>query len=351
MAWDAAEATARAEAEAQRQAASEVELAHRVLGRSRRTTSLARQQIVLQLQSEDDLQSRFGVDAHELCFGAMAEAALGIEAFVCVPASELRTLLNDGLAALRREFETNGTDEDQLCMRYVLDEEAGSSDAIWPNGNLKLDHGQDGQLAAGRTATSEAGETRGKQLSDFVQHPKARLANLEEAEVAALRIYTTAAFKSINGPLRDLGRRERQEPHPLALTVVLIKSAVAKLRVVEAMSEDANREVALYRGMKNVTVPEEFLAAGGTEVAPLSATSDIQVALGYSASTAGVVLRLRTRSSMERGADLTFLSAFPGEKEYLFPPLTYLQPVQGAVPKQTVLGGARFTVLEVEPRA
>ena len=29
---------------------------------------------------------------------------------------------------------------------------------------------------------------------------------------------------------------------------------------------------------------------------------------------------------MERGADIAFLSAFPGEAEALFPPLTYLKP-------------------------
>ena len=82
--------------------------------------------------------------------------------------------------------------------------------------------------------------------------------------------------------------------------------------------------------MRNVTVPEEFLTRGGTEVGCQSTTADIHIALSYSASANGVLLRLRTRSSMERGADLTFLSCFPGEKEYLFPPLTYLQPVQGA---------------------
>ena len=40
----------------------------------------------------------------------------------------------------------------------------------------------------------------------------------------------TAAFKSINDPLRDFGRIERKEPHPLALTVVLLASATGKAR-------------------------------------------------------------------------------------------------------------------------
>ena len=44
----------------------------------------------------------------------------------------------------------------------------------------------------------------------------------------------------------------------------------------------------------------------------------------------------------------TFLSAFPGEREFLFSPLTYLQPVD----KQTItLGGMSFTLVTVEPNA
>ena len=54
----------------------------------------------------------------------------------------------------------------------------------------------------------------------------------------------------------------------------------------------------------------------------MSTTSDIHTAVSYSVSAHSVLVRLRTRSSMERGADLSYLSAYPGEKEYLYPPLT-----------------------------
>jgi hypothetical protein len=100
--------------------------------------------------------------------------------------------------------------------------------------------------------------------------------------------------------------------------------------------------------MRNVDIPQQFLTEGGTEVAPMSTTADIQIALAYSASAQGVLFRLHTKSAMQRGADLTFLSAFPGEKEYLFPPLTYLQPME-ASKKTITLAGATFTVLEIEP--
>ena len=50
---------------------------------------------------------------------------------------------------------------------------------------------------------------------------------------------------------------------------------------------------------------------------------------------------------MERGADLRFLSAFPEEVEYLYPPLTFLRP---SGRRDTILvGDVEYTVVEVEP--
>ena len=40
-----------------------------------------------------------------------------------------------------------------------------------------------------------------------------------------------------------------------------------------------------------------------------------QVAMEYSSSKNALILRLNTSSFMERGADISFLSAFPTEKE------------------------------------
>ena len=51
-----------------------------------------------------------------------------------------------------------------------------------------------------------------------------------------------------------------------------------------------------------------------------------------------MLLKLTTTSFRERGADLTFLSAFPGEKEILYPPLTHLKPA-GPVQEVTLAGG------------
>ena len=93
------------------------------------------------------------------------------------------------------------------------------------------------------------------------------------------------------------------------------------------------------------------MAQGGTELAPMSTTSDLSVAMRYSASSTDVLLRLITESFMQRGPDICFLSAFPGEAEFLFPPLTYLQPtgdVRPLVQRLSELNGG--AALEVGQR-
>mgnify|MGYP006166640603 CR=1 FL=1 len=67
-----------------------------------------------------------------------------------------------------------------------------------------------------------------------------------------------------------------------------------------------------------------------------------------------LLFKILSRSFMTRGADISFLSAFPGEAEYLFPPLTYLRPTgRKEVIKLTAQSTAEeveFTVIEVEPQ-
>jgi len=63
-----------------------------------------------------------------------------------------------------------------------------------------------------------------------------RRAQLKAAHVVALRLYTTAAFRSINGPLRDHGRTE---PHPFAATVFFLTDGIRRLRAISADAEQA----------------------------------------------------------------------------------------------------------------
>ena len=81
----------------------------------------------------------------------------------------------------------------------------------------------------------------------------------------------------------------------------------------------------------------------------MSTSSDLATAVRYSLSSRSLLLKIKTKSFMQRGADLQYLSAFPAEKELLYPPLTFLQPTGWSM--EHSVGGVKFTVIEVEPFA
>ena len=103
--------------------------------------------------------------------------------------------------------------------------------------------------------------------------------------------------------------------------------------------------------MRDEAVSESFTQRGGTELAPISTTTKLEVALKDGAAHAGgqcaLLLKLRTESFMQRGADLDFLSCFPGEKEVLFPPLTYLKPT-GKI-EELSAADVVYTIVDVVP--
>ena len=298
----------------------------------------------------------------------------------------------DGIEAIAREFAAHGTDEvireSRECLEYVLHERAGSNTKEFSNGNLKRDcdaHGcvldsrmTDEGLALRLRGADAPATAYGMRLADFVLHSFSVIAGLFPPEVLALRLYTTAAFRSLNTPLRD--QSATRPPHPFPITINYIKSGIGKLRAVEASQGDKGT-LDLWRGMKNLAATHAFKKDGGTELAPMSTTTDLAIAVKYAASPASLLLKIKTKSFMQRGApplnralvvthstprvlkcsrpdglqrpltgaDLTYLSAFPGEAELLYPPLTYLRPT--GVDMAFEAQGTCFTVVEVEPFA
>ena len=103
------------------------------------------------------------------------------------------------------------------------------------------------------------------------------------------------------------------EPHPLAATVSLLAEGIKMLRAVDT----SNAQLDLWRGMKSLGSTDEFEASGGTETAVMSTTSDPIVAVRYALSEASLMFKLDASSFMNRGADISFLSAFPGVRRPL----------------------------------
>jgi len=293
--------------------------------------------IVAALPDDQRIGGRFDADASQLMFGAAEESVLPIAQFMCVNVGQVVRLAmaeDNGLAAIEAEITAHGTDEDKECFQYVRYGKTGDNTKIWANGIL------------------DEGREPGLPLEWFhEQAPKE--AGLTIGMVLALRLYTTACYKSINNPLRGLNADYQprplspEQPHPLPVTVHLLTEGVKQLRAVEGATAGGRQKVTLWRGLRNVGIADAFLEAGGSEKAPMSATSNLEVAVRYSASACSVLLKLETSSFRERGADLSFLSAFPGEREVLYPPLTHLAPTR--TQRVTTDDGGVFTVIEARP--
>lgn len=174
----------------------------------------------------------------------------------------------------------------------------------------------------------------GQRLNDFAKKDEAKHAKLSPAEVAALRLYTSSTFRVINGPLRA-----GVQPHPFSFTTLLIYRALKKLRA-KHMAVLKFQTRYLWRGMRDRTVTEDFMLKGGVELGCMSTTSDLAVVAGYARSQAPLLLRIKVDNPMEMGADIRWLSMFPGEEEVLFPPLTFLKPMF----KQQVRNGVGIVV-------
>lgn len=100
----------------------------------------------------------------------------------------------------------------------------------------------------------------------------------------------------------------------------------------------------LWRGMRDMALDQDaFCAGGGTELAPMSTSADKTVALKYAHSTSPLLFKYVCQG-LAVGVNIQYLSVYPKEVEYLFPPLTFLQPV-GPPSKE-----GSFTVFTITPQ-
>ena len=108
------------------------------------------------------------------------------------------------------------------------------------------------------------GGKRGMRFSDFCALPISLFCKLSEAEVFAVRYYTTLGFSGINTPLRDQERRKRKQPHKLAVLVFILDRAIRKLRAWAGDTRERNEPKDLFRGMGKRQIFEKFMVEGGT---------------------------------------------------------------------------------------
>lgn len=181
----------------------------------------------------------------------------------------------------------------------------------------------------------------GMRLDDFVEKANAMLgpdaAKLDRVHVLALRLYTTSSYRQFNDPLRQHTR-----PHPFAFSVYFLAEGLRLLKGVAAQRSGFANKGTLWRGMRDMTVLDDFREMGGTELAAMSTSTSMDTAWGYAQSRTPLVFKFENRG-FTRGCSIDFLSVYPGEKEVLYAPLTYILYKREYVEHNT-------TVIVVEPQ-
>ncbi|EOD31475.1 hypothetical protein EMIHUDRAFT_231872 [Emiliania huxleyi CCMP1516] len=125
-------------------------------------------------------------------------------------------------------------------------------------------------------------------------------------------------------------------------TIHAINSIIVKLSPL-------TRITPLYRGWTGATLPEAFFKPdalgfrGGVEYGFSSTTTDRAQAVQYAAGKASTVLEL-VMGMIDRGADISWLSQYPHERETLLPPLMGLQVRSTGVEGSTLVVQCSFSI-------
>ena len=109
----------------------------------------------------------------------------------------------------------------------------------------------------------------------------------------------------------------------------------------------------VYRGIAGMALPPEFWrpneygVRGGVEGAFMSTTTSRQVAMGYAAggtsSKFGIVIEVQ-QGMVNRGADISWLSQYPHEREILFGPLTGIEVLNTHIDGSVIVIACSFSI-------
>ena len=233
----------------------------------------------------------------KLVCGAFADGARGLGHLLGEDELVLMEKVRGGVKAMELEIKMYGDEETIELFDYVVNQRTSEKEF------------ENGIRDKGRLETC---------LADFLSHWVALEAKLNECEVVALRMYSMQAFKHINNPLRDQERVRAGKPHPLAVMTEHLVRALKKLRCINADTSAATEDLTLWRGMKLLSLSDEYISQGGTELAPMSTTTDFATAVDYCMSANSLLFCIQTKNKLQRGVDIEWVSAFPGESEGKF---------------------------------
>lgn len=188
-------------------------------------------------------------------------------------------------------------------------------------------------------------------IDELLQMEKSVAAGLTREEVIAVVLYTGPMFKLYNSVLRRVG-----DANNFTTTIFVLVSAIKKLTRIERIPEGTT----LYRGLGGLAeLPKQFTSGdtsdglrGYAEWGFMSTTADKTVAIRYSGIAdrrpKAMVMAIEP-NAVDRGANVVDYSQYPQEKEYLWVPCSFVQPMGDGVPE--ILPEGVVTVVEVRVNA
>jgi len=228
---------------------------------------------------------------------------------------EFGSLMRDPLRSMDQEWRSNGSNTDMANFTYITEGRARNPDDIPEHTKQEL------KSPGGPTESDFDAGHDGMTASDFQELEESKTAGLRLHHVVALRLYTSNSYRLFNEPMR-----EGKKPHPIRVTMYVLDEALRQMRRVAAQQpERYNQTLRLWRGMRDRDLDlDKFKREGGTELAVMSTSAHRSVAENFArGDQGGLIFRYTTRAH-SKGVCIDFLSLYPKEKEYMYPPLTYL---------------------------
>lgn len=296
-----------------------------------------------------ELNSKFASEAgFEMSFGQIALFFDGLEGLIGPP------LLVEGSLHKSMEREHTACDDADTCFT--------SSNGMTTSSRVEWEvvvSPVEGRTYPERAGLSPPMHRSVRPLQELLPHMEERNRRLLaakhcpmcEEELLGGRLYTGPMYEKYNLVLRSRSgvaalmarRQEVCQGNEYATTLHAINSCVAKLSKLSAAGGK------VWRGFCGATLPPSFWepsadgVLGGVEFGFSSTTTARAQAVHYSKGAASTIFEMSV-GMVDRGADVSWLSQYPHEKEVLYPPLLGVEVLSTSVDGSTLIVSARLSL-------
>jgi len=310
------------------------------------------------------LQSKFeaGHGCFAYTYGSVKDFFAGLEGLIGSPSSDVMTAMERDHASTKPFDAYNGdkmrTTTPRAEWDYVVEKAVGEQ--VDDPEALKVSK-TEGHFKLPSHKMDSTAMDNGRQdwkLQNFADQPAIKKAGCLIPEVAGIRLYTGPMYAPYQAVLRGVNSKEpncKAQKDLVALCcdaeteeqfkaeTMTFELALAKANWYTTTLHAINSGIVklskqtpaavVYRGVAGGVLPKEFWEKnedgvfGGVDLAFMSTTPDRDVALGYMKQgnkLQKILFEIRM-GMIDRGADVSSLSQYPGEREILFAPLTGLE--------------------------